>query len=93
MLYLAIAPDVNGCDYIGPGGFMNMRGYPVKERSSDASYNEARKRLRADCGLFRKSRRACAAMLGLIFKHIGQNLAQAQVISDTAVGIEHWYIS
>ena len=40
-LYAATAPDVNGCDYIGPGGFMNMRGYPVKERSSDASYDEA----------------------------------------------------
>lgn len=40
-LYAATAPDVNGCDYIGPGGFMNMRGYPVKERSSEASYDEA----------------------------------------------------
>jgi NAD(P)-dependent dehydrogenase (short-subunit alcohol dehydrogenase family) len=40
-LYAATAPDVNGCDFIGPGGFMNMRGYPVKELSSDASYDEA----------------------------------------------------
>ena len=40
-LYAATAPDVNGCDYIGPGGFMNMRGYPVKEVSSAASYDEA----------------------------------------------------
>jgi hypothetical protein len=40
-LYAATAPDVNGCDYIGPGGFMNMRGFPVKEQSSDASYDEA----------------------------------------------------
>ena len=39
-LYAATAPDVNGCDYIGPGGFMNMRGYPVKELSSEASYDE-----------------------------------------------------
>jgi NAD(P)-dependent dehydrogenase (short-subunit alcohol dehydrogenase family) len=40
-LYAATAPDVQGCDYIGPGGFMNMRGYPVKELSSEASYDEA----------------------------------------------------
>lgn len=39
-LYAGTAPDVNGCDYIGPGGFMNMRGYPVKELSSKASYDE-----------------------------------------------------
>lgn len=39
-LYAAAASNVNGCDYIGPGGFMNMRGYPVKERSSEASYKE-----------------------------------------------------
>lgn len=39
-LYAATAPDVYGCDYIGPDGFMNMRGYPGKERSSDASYDE-----------------------------------------------------
>lgn len=40
-LYAATAPDVQGCDYIGPGGWMHMRGYPVKEYSSDASYDEA----------------------------------------------------
>ncbi len=40
-LYAAAAPDVNGCDFIGPDGFMRMRGYPVKELSSDASYSEA----------------------------------------------------
>jgi NAD(P)-dependent dehydrogenase (short-subunit alcohol dehydrogenase family) len=40
-LYAATDPDVEGCDYIGPGGFMNMRGYPVKEMSSEASYDEA----------------------------------------------------
>ncbi len=39
-LYAATAPDVNGCDYIGPGGFIHMRGYPVKELSSKASYEE-----------------------------------------------------
>ncbi len=39
ILYAATAPDVQGCDYIGPSGLMNMRGYPTKERSSKASYN------------------------------------------------------
>ncbi len=40
-LYGATANEVNGCDYIGPHGFQNMRGYPAKERSNNASYNEA----------------------------------------------------
>lgn len=40
-LYAATAPDVNGCDYIGPGGLMNMCGYPGKELSIEASYDEA----------------------------------------------------
>ena len=38
-LYAATAPDAQGCDYIGPGGFMGMRGYPQKARSSPASYD------------------------------------------------------
>jgi len=38
-LYAATAPDAQGCDYIGPGGFMGMRGYPQKARSSQASYD------------------------------------------------------
>lgn len=29
-LYAATAPEVNGGDYIGPGGFQQMRGYPAK---------------------------------------------------------------
>jgi NAD(P)-dependent dehydrogenase (short-subunit alcohol dehydrogenase family) len=29
-LYAATAPDVAGGDYIGPGGLMEMRGYPAK---------------------------------------------------------------
>ena len=29
-LYAATAPDVQGGDYIGPGGPMEMRGYPAK---------------------------------------------------------------
>jgi NAD(P)-dependent dehydrogenase (short-subunit alcohol dehydrogenase family) len=40
-LYAATAPGVLGCDYIGPNGLMSARGYPVKEKSSDASYDEA----------------------------------------------------
>lgn len=40
-LYAATAPDVNGCDYIGPAGFMRTRGYPVKERARETAYNEA----------------------------------------------------
>jgi NAD(P)-dependent dehydrogenase (short-subunit alcohol dehydrogenase family) len=41
MLYAATAPDVQGGDYYGPGGFMNMRGAPEKQSSNDASYDEA----------------------------------------------------
>ena len=41
MLYAATAPDVQGGEYYGPGGFMNMRGAPEKQSSSEASYNEA----------------------------------------------------
>ena len=40
-LYAATAPDVNGCDYIGPVGRfgIGMRGYPKKVRSSARSYD------------------------------------------------------
>jgi NAD(P)-dependent dehydrogenase (short-subunit alcohol dehydrogenase family) len=41
MLYAATAESVVGGDYVGPGGFMDMRGYPVTQRSSDRSYDEA----------------------------------------------------
>jgi NAD(P)-dependent dehydrogenase (short-subunit alcohol dehydrogenase family) len=41
LLYAATANEVNGCDYIGLDGFLSGRGYPVKERSSAASYEEA----------------------------------------------------
>ena len=36
-LYAATAPDVSGNDYYGPGGFQEMRGYPIKVDSSDES--------------------------------------------------------
>lgn len=39
ILYAATAPDVKGGDYIGPGGIMEMRGYPIKTRSSGDSYD------------------------------------------------------
>jgi NAD(P)-dependent dehydrogenase (short-subunit alcohol dehydrogenase family) len=39
VLYAAAAPDVRGGDYIGPGSFMGMRGYPVKTHSSPASHD------------------------------------------------------
>jgi len=38
-LYAATALDAQGCDYIGPEGFMGMRGYPHKARSSPDSYD------------------------------------------------------
>jgi NAD(P)-dependent dehydrogenase (short-subunit alcohol dehydrogenase family) len=38
MLYAATA-DVDGGTYVGPGGFMNMRGAPEVQASSDASYD------------------------------------------------------
>jgi NAD(P)-dependent dehydrogenase (short-subunit alcohol dehydrogenase family) len=38
-LYAATAPDVNGCDYIGPDGLMAARGYPRKEQALAAAYS------------------------------------------------------
>jgi NAD(P)-dependent dehydrogenase (short-subunit alcohol dehydrogenase family) len=39
-LFAATAPQVNGCDYIGPASLFGMRGYPTKVRSSHRSYRE-----------------------------------------------------
>lgn len=39
-LYAATMPDVAGGEYYGPGGFMNMRGAPERQRSSRRSYDE-----------------------------------------------------
>ena len=45
-LRAAIAPDVYRNDYFGPGGFMEMRGYPKKVKSSNAARDaELAKRL------------------------------------------------
>lgn len=40
ILYATTAPDVNGCDYIGPTGFQGMRGAPGKVRSNAESYDK-----------------------------------------------------
>ncbi len=40
-LYAATAPDVQGGDYYGPGGWQELRGYPAKVRSSDRSHDMA----------------------------------------------------
>ncbi len=40
-LYAATAPDVQGGDYIGPNGWMEMRGYPAKVQSSARSHDQA----------------------------------------------------
>jgi NAD(P)-dependent dehydrogenase (short-subunit alcohol dehydrogenase family) len=39
LLYAATASDVDGGDYVGPGGLLNMRGTPETQRSSEQSYN------------------------------------------------------
>jgi len=41
MLYAATGEDVVPGRYYGPTGFMNMRGAPGEQRSSDRSYDEA----------------------------------------------------
>ncbi|SFS67799.1 oxidoreductase [Halostagnicola kamekurae] len=38
-LYAATASDVQGGEYYGPGGFMNMRGAPERQRSAEQSYD------------------------------------------------------
>ena len=40
-LFAAVAPNVNGCDYIGPTSLGGMRGYPNKVMSNNKSYDEA----------------------------------------------------
>ncbi|ADJ13534.1 oxidoreductase [Halalkalicoccus jeotgali] len=39
LLYAATQPELEGGEYIGPGGFRNMRGAPEVQRSSDRSYD------------------------------------------------------
>lgn len=40
LLYASTAPDVQGGDYYGPGGALNMRGAPEKQSSNGASHDE-----------------------------------------------------
>ncbi len=40
MLYAATAEGVDGGDYVGPGGLLNMRGAPAKQASSDLSSDD-----------------------------------------------------
>jgi hypothetical protein len=40
MLYAATSEEIEGGEYIGPDGFKQMRGYPEKQESSEASYDE-----------------------------------------------------
>jgi len=40
MLYAATEAGVEGGEYVGPGGLMNMRGAPETQESSPASYDE-----------------------------------------------------
>src|SRR5690606_10209356 len=39
-LYAATAPEVQGGEYFGPGGFRS-RSYPKKDKSNDRSHDEA----------------------------------------------------
>jgi NAD(P)-dependent dehydrogenase (short-subunit alcohol dehydrogenase family) len=40
MLYAATADAIDGGEYVGPGGFLNMRGAPEEQRSGGRSYDE-----------------------------------------------------
>jgi NAD(P)-dependent dehydrogenase (short-subunit alcohol dehydrogenase family) len=40
-LHAATVPDVHGGDYFGPGGWLEVGGYPVKVQSSAASHDPA----------------------------------------------------
>ena len=40
MVYAATDPRIEGGEYVGPGGFMNVRGSPKIQTSSDRSYDE-----------------------------------------------------
>ncbi|MDH5021474.1 oxidoreductase [Halobacterium rubrum] len=40
LLYAATDPSVDGGEYVGPGGFLNMRGHPERQQSSERSRDE-----------------------------------------------------
>ena len=39
-LYAATAPDVSGGDFVGPDGWMGMRGHPCKVTAKETAYDE-----------------------------------------------------
>ena len=39
MLFAATHPSIDGGEYVGPGGFLNMRGHPAKQSSSARSHD------------------------------------------------------
>ena len=39
-LYAATAPDVRGGDFVGPDGWMGMRGHPCKVTAKETAYDE-----------------------------------------------------
>lgn len=41
LLYAAVSPDLRGGEYVGPSGFMEMRGYPAVAKSNAESYDLA----------------------------------------------------
>lgn len=41
LLYAAVAPGLQGGEYVGPEGWMEMRGYPQVVRAEAPAYNEA----------------------------------------------------
>ncbi|QLC34829.1 SDR family oxidoreductase (plasmid) [Halarchaeum sp. CBA1220] len=41
LLYAATHPSIDGGEYVGPGGFRNMRGHPTTQESSERSYDRA----------------------------------------------------
>ncbi|MFC3478581.1 oxidoreductase [Halobacterium litoreum] len=40
LLYAATDPSIDGGEYVGPGGLLNMRGHPAEQNSSDRSRDE-----------------------------------------------------
>jgi NAD(P)-dependent dehydrogenase (short-subunit alcohol dehydrogenase family) len=39
-LYAAVGEDVKGCDYFGPSGWKEMKGYPKKVESNKLSHDK-----------------------------------------------------
>ena len=67
-LYAATAPDVRGGDYLGPGGFMGLRGHPVRARSSDLSHDPD-----VAARLWAVSEELTGVPLGLVEREVGHD--------------------